>query len=107
MKEAKAELLKILQGHPPDNIFVQALDELHGIDEQPETDLDKELNDAAELKDKKPAEYNKAVLALLKKAPLSKAASRATLIVNVTSEPAGADVVLNAKSAGKTPMDLT
>ena len=105
--EAKAELLKIIEGHPPDRSFIAALDALHTLSAEPEPDLEKELNQALQLQESKPAECRMLLLDLLKKAPWSKTASKIALQIVINSDPAGAEVQFNGRPSGKTPAPLT
>ena len=107
LDDARAELKKVLESHPPDRLFVSALDTYQALNTEPETALEKEFEQAMQLKDGNPAECRKRVLALLEKAPLSKTASKISLAVVVTTEPPGADVFFNGRAVSKTPATLT
>ena len=106
LDDARGELKKVLESHPPDRLFASALDTYQTLNTDSETALEKEFEQAMQLKDRQPAECRKA-LALLEKALLSKTASKITLAVNVTTEPPGADVFFNGRAVAKTPTTLS
>ncbi len=101
--DARAELLKIIDSHPPERVLNQAQDTLRVLDSTPETELETEFKDAKDLATRQPLEARKKFLAILEKAPHSKTASGIVMKVKVTSEPANADLFFNGRAAGKTP----
>ena len=103
IEAARKELLSFIESRPPDRLFNSALDSLHTLDSNPETDLAADLKDARDVSLKLPDEGRKKYLALLAKAPYSKTAATIVFKIAVKSEPADADVVFNGRPCGKTP----
>jgi hypothetical protein len=99
--DAKAELTKFLDERPPQRLMAaRALPSFQEISPDP-GDLAAQI---AGLKGQRNTPEGRKKLAdILQKAPYSKTAAQEKFEVNVTSEPAGADVVFNGRLVGKTP----
>ncbi|MFH0938159.1 MAG: PQQ-binding-like beta-propeller repeat protein [Planctomycetota bacterium] len=102
-----AALIKFLDSKPPQLYAAHALDILHTLRaDDPETKLMTALREAERLP---AAESRLKILELVKQHPYAKASWKATLKVNVTSEPSGAEVALigfKDEINGKTPLTL-
>jgi len=103
-EEARVELTRMLKNQPPQSIYVRGLELLHSVSEIKEPEADALLKSA--LSEKDPAEARKKTLELIEKYPLSRGATQASFKINFNSQPEGAEVSLNGKVAGKTPLPL-
>lgn len=105
--EALKLLLEVLGNPHPSEYRQSALDLAQSLEKAPEKEFAAQLNTAILLYDKDPDASRKQTLALLERAPYSKAAGSAALRLNVSSVPEGANVYVNGKLAGKTPALVT
>lgn len=107
--EARAALLKFLEGKPTYQLTLRALGHLHGLQQADEAELAAGLKAANALYDRQPPDAAGArarITELVEKQPFAKAARAATLRVEVTSQPEGATVTVNGKAGGVTPVRL-
>jgi hypothetical protein len=107
--DARAALIKFLEGKPTHQLAVRAIMQLQSMQPPDEAELVAGLKAAAALYDKQPpdaAAARKAIAELVEKYPYAKASRAATLKVAVDSQPPGAAVAVNGKAAGVTPLTL-
>ena len=104
--EAKDALLKFLDAKPPQHIWARALLSLHGLGSGSEPDLLMVYRAASAQWDKQPDDARKKIVDLVDKNPYSNTAAMAILKLRVTSQPDGANVSLNGKPSGTTPVTL-
>jgi hypothetical protein len=79
---------------------------LHGLGSSAEPELMAGYRAASALWDKQPDEARKKIVELVEKNPHTNTAAMATLKLKITSQPDGANVTLNGKPSGSTPVTL-
>jgi len=105
--EAGVALLKFLDAKPCYLLTLRALGYLQALAQTDEMELVAGLKAANALLDKQPPDAEgarKKIIELAEKQPYARAARAACLKVDVTSQPEGANVTVNGKQAGVTPV---
>src|SRR5579862_419444 len=104
-EEARATATALLASHPPAEAFADAVKELRKLQtDVPEADLKQKVLAAHQGEDIDAPHSRASILEVVNQYPFSEAAAGATLRVNLTSSPDGAQVSYHDKPIGKTPM---
>ncbi|MEI6234881.1 MAG: DUF4388 domain-containing protein [Planctomycetota bacterium] len=103
--EARRIAKQLLDSKPPAAIYADAVREMRELEPDiPEKDLQEKIAKANRMWEIDPKQARAAILEVVNAFPYSEAASGATLRVQLTSLPDGAQVTLKDQVIGKTPM---